>query len=707
MIKSFFSQLVNRLFAFQSFRLVNYIVFIVVMLTVLIPVVTPEQIRISVYEESPQTLYSPITIEDKEATERKRQQRASEVADQYKFREEYRSNQALLIQELFDTISLQRKAIKEEEQSESAAVRLLEEQFSGSISEELKPEDWASLLKMNDNNFSVMRDTIISSVQTVMTRQIQLSDLHKSRIEAGVLVQSASLSKSVQNLAVRIAGAYIRPNYFFDAETTRQMRKQVMNEVEPVRIIEGQILVREGEVISQEVYHQLTLAGFAERKVLWKPYVGLICLMAVFLFYFTKFVDRIGETIEDQNRKRFLWTLLVLLGLFTMVIVNLIPGPTLVSYAFVVPVAFGAMTIRLAIGREYVLPYAIVMGMLGGLIFYEGTPGNFQLVVGGNYFISSVVAGTIRTERQPKMSIMRTSTQIAIVQALFLVSMYMLKNSAMEPQYIGLIISSALITGVLCFVLTIGFLPIVEDVLYILTTDKLIQLTNPSAPLIKQLLTEAPGTYHHSLMVANLSEAACEAIGANGLLARTASYYHDIGKTVRPVCFIENQSHYPNPHASFDAYTSMDIIRAHVSDGVRILKRHGLPKEIVDICAQHHGTSLIRYFYVEACKLDATTNEEAFRYFGPKPQTVEAAVVMIADSCEAAVRSMKQPTSEAVVRLVEKIVVEKLTDGQFNECPITIQQLSTVQEVIIDSLSGLFHERIEYPALPNEANEKG
>lgn len=214
---------------------------------------------------------------------------------------------------------------------------------------------------------------------------------------------------------------------------------------------------------------------------------------------------------------------------------------------------------------------------------------------------------------------------------------------------------------------------------------------------------EAPGTYHHSMMVANLAESACEAIGADGLLARVASYYHDLGKTERPLHFIENQQGGGNPHDRLTPEESADIIMAHPYDGADLLRRYKLPKEIIDIAEQHHGTSLLKYFYVKAKEdPDKEVVESRFRYPGPKPQSREAAVVMIVDSIEAAVRSQKQPTPEKIRMLVRTIIRDKLADGQFEECDLTTKEIWRVGESACETLTGLFHERIEYPELKKE-----
>jgi putative nucleotidyltransferase with HDIG domain len=286
---------------------------------------------------------------------------------------------------------------------------------------------------------------------------------------------------------------------------------------------------------------------------------------------------------------------------------------------------------------------------------------------------------------------------LAVIILLLLNHHYTIKETTFAMSF-------AATSGILTAVLVIGILPFFEAVFGILSPLKLIELSNPNIPLMRKLLTETPGTYHHSIMVGNLSEAAAEAIGADGLLCRVGSYYHDIGKTRRPSYFIENQSNMENPHDTLDPSLSKSIIIAHTRDGVEMLKEHKIPKPICDIAQQHHGTTLLKYFYHKALqKLDETGSqnevaEEEYRYPGPKAQSKEAAIVGIADCVEAAVRSLRNPTIEQIDTMVEKIIKQRLDDGQFNECDLTLKELNIINITLRETLLGIFHSRIEYPS---------
>jgi hypothetical protein len=292
---------------------------------------------------------------------------------------------------------------------------------------------------------------------------------------------------------------------------------------------------------------------------------------------------------------------------------------------------------------------------------------------------------------------------VSLVGSASVISLHLLTDNydfRIMLEAVGLALGSGLLTAVL----VIGLMPFFEVSYSILSALKLVELSNPNHPLLRKLLTETPGTYHHSVMVGNLSEAAAESIGANGLLCRVGSFYHDIGKTRRPSYFIENQTNIENPHDFIDPKLSKSIIIAHARDGVEMLKDHNIPKPIWEIAEQHHGTTLLKYFFHKARKQHEEEGkdpeeivESDFRYPGPKAQTKETAIVGIADSVEAAVRSLRNPTVEQIDSMVQKIIKDRLDDQQFNECDLTLKELDKIGTSIKETLLGIFHSRIEYP----------
>ncbi|OPZ70969.1 MAG: hypothetical protein BWY80_01413 [Firmicutes bacterium ADurb.Bin456] len=277
---------------------------------------------------------------------------------------------------------------------------------------------------------------------------------------------------------------------------------------------------------------------------------------------------------------------------------------------------------------------------------------------------------------------------------------------------LGLLISTSLAlgitSGILSSILTNGSLPFLEHTFQITSPVRLLELSHPNNVLLKRLLTEAPGTYHHSIIVGNLAESAADAVGGESLLVRVGAYYHDIGKIKRPYFFIENQMTSDNPHDKIAPSLSTLILTSHVKDGVELAREHRLPQGIIDIIEQHHGSGLVSYFYHKALESDRTetVTEEEFRYEGPKPQTKEAALVMLADSVEAAVRSLQNRTAGRVEGLVRKIIKDKLNDGQLDECDLTLKDLDIIAAAFVRVLTGIFHSRIEYPDIAQEMERR-
>ena len=296
-------------------------------------------------------------------------------------------------------------------------------------------------------------------------------------------------------------------------------------------------------------------------------------------------------------------------------------------------------------------------------------------------------------------------TGIAVMLSIFVIGMIE------ETQWQVLIISGiilGLLNGLLSSILTNGALPYLESFFGIISPVRLLELSNPNNKLLRRLLLEAPGTYHHSIMVGNLAEAAAEAVRGDHLLVRVGAMYHDIGKTKRPYFFVENQLGIENPHDKIAPTLSTLIITSHVKDGIEMAREHRLPQCIIDFIEQHHGTTLIKYFYHKALESEEEGKiaESAFRYLGPKPQTKETAIVMLADTVEAAVRALKNPTPGQIEGLVREIIKEKLMDGQLDECDLTLKDLDIIANAFLRVLSGALHSRIEYPDIKENGRGK-
>ncbi len=312
--------------------------------------------------------------------------------------------------------------------------------------------------------------------------------------------------------------------------------------------------------------------------------------------------------------------------------------------------------------------------------------------------LTSVLSIIFINKVEERNDIIKSSFYIGIVAFLLSLAMGFLLSNAVPDTFRNslLVASGVLMSGVL----VIGFLPMIENTFNVVTEIKLLELANPNNPLLKRLQMEAPGTYHHSIMVGNLAEAAAEELHANSILLRVAAYYHDIGKLSRPQFFKENQIGSKNPHDEITPNLSTLIIINHVKIGLEMAEKAKLPEEIKDLIAQHHGTTLVKYFYL-TMKNNAedpdSIKEEDFRYPGPKPKTREAGIMMLADSVEAAVRSISDPTVGKVEAMVYKIFKDKIEDGQLDECDITFSDVSRIRKNFLKTFGSIYHERIEYP----------
>lgn len=321
------------------------------------------------------------------------------------------------------------------------------------------------------------------------------------------------------------------------------------------------------------------------------------------------------------------------------------------------------------------------------------------------YIISGSIGALASMKQDQRYNIMLSGSIIGIVNLLASGSINLARGlggieSISTAVYIFL-------NGIISAVITLGSLPLWENVFLILTPLKLLELSNPNQPLLKKFLLEAPGTYHHSILVGNLAENAAETIAANPLIARVGAYYHDVGKMERPYYFGENQFGIGNPHDKLQAMQSVKIITSHTRDGIKIGKEYKLPKEIIDIIEEHHGNTMVAYFYYKYKEEnpDIKIFADEFRYKGRKPQTKEAAIIMLADSTEAAVRSIKELTHDKIKDMVTKVVQGKLDDGQLNECDITLKEIQLVIDAFINVLTGIHHDRIEYPSMEKNLEE--
>jgi cyclic-di-AMP phosphodiesterase PgpH len=702
----------------KIFRILLFLLIGVVMYSAMYTNVKPEKLNLELFSVAEKTIRSPITIEDKESTEANRREAVEQVKDVYRVKSEYAQNRVDLVTSIFGSVSeVNEEAQEELEQKEKAAeesdvedaptpegptteekLAMLKTRLTESETKSLSDEVFTALLQASKEELLVAKDLTVTAINNTMKHSVPADEVENAKLNVEEELKYTSLSSSLKKAVIEIGRYAVVQNEFYDPEATEDMRQQAMDNIEPVRILEGQILVDEGQLISRDVYKKLQLVGLLESENSYKPFIGLAMLVALILFALFVIFNEM-ENADKKQKNLLIFSIIFITSILLMKMVSLFDEFEYSEIGYIFPAAMGAMLIKILINERLALFQMAILAISGTIIFNEGITGTLNVTIGVYILISGLAAILFLQKQSRRSKILQAGLSVSVVNLIVILSILFLRNSQYSGLEYGFYFIAAFVSGIVSAVLTIGLLPFFEAGFGILSTLRLIELSNPNHPLLRKILTEAPGTYHHSVMVANLSEAACEAIGANGLLARVGCYYHDIGKTKRPQFFIENQINMDNPHDKLPALTSKNIIIAHATDGAEMLRKHRMPKEIIDIAEQHHGTTLLKFFYHKAKQGGHEVKEEDFRYPGPKPQTKESAVIGIADSVEAAVRSMAHPTHEQIENLVHNIIGDRLQDGQLSECDITLKELDTVADTLCETLKGIFHSRIEYPEM--------
>ncbi len=422
-----------------------------------------------------------------------------------------------------------------------------------------------------------------------------------------------------------------------------------------------------------------------------KDFIGILLLLLILVLFLSVYFYLFErEFINSCNDMIAVSTVLIL---NLLLVKFLIPIP-----AFAIPAFMGIVLISLLIDVRIAIVFNIVVSIITLLVVGDK---NFDfalyLFIGGS--LSSIVSHKI----QSRIQFISHGFLSSLISALFVLAIELVYQTDGEMILYNSI--NSFVGTALSFVLAYGTLPIWEYIFDYATPIRLMELSNPNHPLLKRLLLEAPGTYHHSLIVGNLSEVACEAVGGNYLLARIGAYYHDIGKLKRPFYFKENQIVEEDPHNKISPTLSALIITSHTKDGVEIGKEYKLPKQVLDIIRQHHGTTKVAFFYGKALTQNQQVSEQKFRYEGPVPQSKEAAIVMLADSVEAAVRALSSPTPQLIESTIRGIIYEKLMDGQLNSSNLTFKELETICDSFIKVLTGVFHKRVSYNLVDDTTNK--
>jgi putative nucleotidyltransferase with HDIG domain len=505
-----------------------------------------------------------------------------------------------------------------------------------------------------------------------------------------------------------LAKSITNPNITFNKSETELRKEKAKGSVKPIyfQVKKGEMIVREGEKINLTHLWKLeTEAKLKTNAPTLSMALGMTLMIGI-LLALSYIVLLKRSNVFKGDSKSLIFISITLLFMFLLVLVyNTVAEEVARGFHFftaqvlllALPITLGAILISIFQGLEVAIAFSLIMSIFTSIAVESRIEFFVYFLIG-----SLLAAYGVRNCRERSVLI-KTGLKVGflnIVMALSIQSLYGNPYSLLG----AVSVVSGFLGGVLAGVIATGFLPLIEIIFGFTTDIKLLELSSLDQPILKDLMVKAPGSYHHSVMVSNMVEATAESIHTNPLLAKVSAYYHDIGKINKPLYFVENQVKGDNKHEKLAPSMSSLILISHVKDGVELAKQHKLGKEIIDIIQQHHGTSLISYFYQKAKEQSkkrgsrsSPIKEEDFRYPGPKPQTKEAGLVLVADAVEAASRTLVNPTPARIQGMVQKIINNIFSDGQLDECELTLKDINLVAKTFSKTLSGIFHSRIEYP----------
>ncbi|MGL5542361.1 MAG: HD family phosphohydrolase, partial [Fusobacteriaceae bacterium] len=486
------------------------------------------------------------------------------------------------------------------------------------------------------------------------------------------------------NLDMDLVRLFIVHNYIYDMEKTKNYLKEKVNQIgdQLVMIKGGDLIAEKGELLTDSKIKLMEAAGiYSFKKNVFMMVLNVIYLTIVSTLFFM--LSKITLKKEILNKNIYRSSLLIIGTMFAMY--RFIGS----EHIFLVP--FDAVLFLLLILTNGNYTFVLLIFQMGLLLPMIDFNSKFFIINLLTIMYSMYLVKKIRTRSE----VLNIGIKIAIIKVMIFMLLAIFSKD--DPSTLVLKSSEILVSGVLSGMLTLAFIPYFERTFNLLNIFRLLELGDLSNPVLKRLSMEAPGTFQHSIMVATLSESAAENIGADSVFTRVAAYYHDIGKLKRPKFFVENQYNEKNPHDAISPFMSNLIIKSHTKDGVELGKKYKIPKEIRDIMCEHQGTTLLAYFFNKARKIDPNSKKEDFKYTGPKPRTKESAIIMLADSIEAAVRSMDEKTQVTIEAMVEKIINSKIEDAQLSEADLTFREIEQIKNSFVNTLVSMHHARMKYP----------
>ncbi len=673
----------------------------VVLCAMFLLAITPQRYDLKVGDISHTTITASKDVVDEISTARQREEAAKAVEPTYVFKEDV----AAQVNQELNTVLTQVSAVQQYgskllAQNPNYVFTEADYKYVRTLLTHINLADYQirTLLYATDEQMASMRENLTAAVENALNTTIREGYVN----EAIQYLQQITAYKTdmdlLQNIVTPILRKVIQPNMVIDQEATEKLRDEARAAVEPVIYKQGQNIVLARERVTANQLAMLRSLGLLDDdNVDVMMYLGGVLLvllgMAVLILALLLF-DR--KTLGSPRK-------LIILCIALCVTMGLCILGRLI-HTYLTPVLLIAMTLTGLIGANSAVAGSLAMSVLVTALIAgsDSTYGAAMVNILFTSFISGFLAIYIIKRKPYRQQVLLSGILCTASNILIILAVGFMTNTSITEVFGNALWSggSALLSSVLCIALD----PLMEGSFHLATPTKLLELSNPNHPLLRRLLIEASGTYHHSIIVANLAEAAAEAVHGNPLLARAGAYFHDIGKLKRPLYFKENQIG-ENPHEHTNPYVSAAILTAHTRDGLLMAQQYRLPQEIQDIIAEHHGDTPVAYFYHKAVQQanGQPVDIADFRYDGKRPHSKESAIIMLADTVEAAVRSMPDPTPEGIRAFIAKLVSGKIEDGQLSEAPLTFKDITAICDAFSTVLNGVFHERIEYPSISPSA----
>ncbi|WP_294367440.1 HDIG domain-containing metalloprotein [uncultured Clostridium sp.] len=649
---------------------------------ILMTVVTPKRYKLNEGDIATVDIKAPRDIIDEEATKLKEQEVTAKVEKKFTLKNEIKIEASDNVKGFFDKL-INLKSNNIDEKSKIAELKKID-------TINLSDSEYKELLDLSVDKDTELQWIALTAIDKAYENQIEEDS--KAIADAKSIVDEylsrQGLESNIEVILREICESQVKANYFFDQSKTDEAIKEALKGVSKVMIKKNQIIVKEGEPITQKQINILTELGLIGEDIS-KDYIYTYIILFFYVLFvlILQYIYMKNENNKILNNTKLVF-LILLLNLLSLIIARLF---TLVS-VFLIPIACTPILMTVFLGSKIsIIINSFNLLFIGIIIGFDP-----QIILVA--IVANIISSLTLKKVNQRNDILYSTAYLAVSSAIIVLSSGILLSNNIKRILIDVALATggAFISGILAM----GLLPFLESSFNLVTNMKLLELSNPNNLLLKRLLMEAPGTYHHSIMVANLAEVAAEEVGANPMLVRVGAYYHDIGKIKRPFFFGENQLGGVNPHDKISPALSTTIIISHVKDGLELAKEYDVPTIVTDMIAQHHGTTLVKYFYYTLKNNSENPDlikEDDFRYPGPKPQTKEAAIIMMADSVEAAVRSIQEPTLDKIEAMVNNIIKDKLNSNQLNECDLTFKDLEVIKACFLKVLKGIYHHRIEYP----------